>query len=149
MILLMCRLCLAGLLFALPMVSSAAVEDDVLAATHTWAAAYNTRVTDNVVALYAEDAVFWGTVSPIIRDTPALVRDYFKGMPERPNARVEIGDYRVRVYGDVAINTGFYTFSNVTDGVKSATKARFTFGYRRTPSGDWEIVSHHSSRLPE
>lgn len=30
-----------------------------------------------VSALYAEDAVFWGTVSEGVRDTPQLVRDYF------------------------------------------------------------------------
>lgn len=51
----------------------------------------------------------------------------------------------MRVFGDLAINSGLYTFT-FADG--STVAARFTFVYRR--SGDrWQIIEHHSSRMPE
>ncbi|MCF3650105.1 SgcJ/EcaC family oxidoreductase [Synoicihabitans lomoniglobus] len=122
---------------------------DIEAVTASWAAAYNTRDPDNVVRLYAPDAVFWGTVSPTLRDTPEEVRDYFKGMPERPLARVEIGDHRVQIFGDIATNTGFYTFSNTDEnGMKSSLASRFSFTYHQR-DGHWFIVMHHSSRVPQ
>ena len=34
--------------------------------------------------LYDPEAVLWGTVSPTIRDNPAAIRDYFKGLPTMP-----------------------------------------------------------------
>ena len=54
-----------------------------------------------------------------------------------------------RVYGDIAIVSGAYTFSDVRDGVATNVRpARFTFVFRR--DGDrWLIVDHHSSRVPE
>jgi uncharacterized protein (TIGR02246 family) len=126
----------------------AATEDDVAAATQAWAAAYDGRDPAQVLALYAPDAVLWGTVSPILRDTPALIRDYFKSMPERPHARVTIGEHRVRVFGNIAINTGYYTFTNVrADGTTETNPSRFSFTYRLR-DGKWWIVDHHSSRVP-
>ena len=54
-----------------------------------------------------------------------------------------------RVYGDTAIVSGAYTFSDVRDGVAGNIRpTRFTFVFRR--DGDrWLIVDHHSSRVPE
>src|SRR3954465_3567550 len=51
---------------------------DVEATTQQWTAAFNPKSAADIVALYAKDAVFFGTTSPILRDTPALVQDYFK-----------------------------------------------------------------------
>jgi len=52
------------------------------------------------------------------------------------------------VYGDMAINTGSYTFSQVDDGKEVLRPARFSFVYRKT-GGKWLIVDHHSSAVPE
>lgn len=126
---------------------AATAAEDVAAATQAWAEAYNSHDPERVLALYDPEAVFWGTVSPTLRDTPAKIRDYFKGMPERPLARVTIGEHRIRVFGDIAINTGYYTFSNVRDGQTETNPSRFSFTYRRR-DGAWWIVDHHSSRVP-
>jgi uncharacterized protein (TIGR02246 family) len=127
---------------------AATPADEVEAATHAWADAFNSRDPARVLALYAPDAVFWGTVSPTLRTTPAEVADYFKGMPDRLRARVTIGDHRVRVFGDVAINTGYYTFSNTEpDGTTTSSPSRFSFTYHKR-DGKWMIVDHHSSRVP-
>lgn len=124
------------------------VHDDVLAATQAWAAAYNSHVPDSVLARYDAAAVFWGTTSPTLRDTPEEILDYFRGLANRPNASVTIGEHRVRVFGGIAINTGLYTFTDVVDGEAVTRPARFTFSYRLA-DGEWLIVDHHSSRLPE
>ena len=93
--------CLAAVaLIASP--SFAGPVDDVTAATRSWMEAYNSRDPQKIQALYAPDAVFWGTSSPTLRDTPALIADYFKSAASQPNARVELGDLKVRVWGDTA-----------------------------------------------
>jgi uncharacterized protein (TIGR02246 family) len=120
---------------------------DVEAATQQWIGAFNRKSTSDIVALYAKDAVFFGTTSPIIRDTPELVRDYFKSLATLGNSTIAMGEHRVQVFGDVAINTGFYTRTSVQDGKEVKNPARFTFVYQLR-QGKWMIVEHHSSALP-
>ena len=120
--------------------------EGVKAATQAWADAFNSRVLDKILAHYAEEAVFWGTVSPTLRDDPSEVRDYF--IPIGPDARVVLGEQKPRVFGNVAVNTGYYTFSDVIDGKKATFPARFSFVYKRNATGKWLIADHHSSAVP-
>ena len=120
--------------------------EGVKAATQAWADAFNSRVLDKILAHYSEEAVFWGTVSPTLRDEPSEVRDYF--IPIGPDARVLIGEQKPRVFGDIAVNTGFYTFTDVRDGEKVTFDARFSFVYKRDANDKWLIVDHHSSSVP-
>src|SRR5438045_3749545 len=53
-------------------------KEEVAAATHAWAEAFNSRNPERVLALYDSEAVLWGTISPTLRDTPDAIRDYFK-----------------------------------------------------------------------
>ncbi len=126
---------------------SANTVTDVEAATQQWIAAFNRHSTDEIVALYATDAVFFGTTSPVLRDTPALVRDYFKSMADHANSTIGMGEHRVQVFGDVAVNTGFYIRKTVEAGKVVESPARFTFVYQLR-AGKWMIVDHHSSALP-
>jgi uncharacterized protein (TIGR02246 family) len=128
--------------------ATAGPKEDVMAATQSWIDAMNTRDPERVVALYDPDAVLWGTVSPALRDTPAGIRDYFKGLPGfPPEFKAVVGEQRVRIYGDTAINTGSYTFTTVREGKPTTIPARFSFVYRNR-DGRWMIVDHHSSALP-
>jgi uncharacterized protein (TIGR02246 family) len=89
--------------------ATAGPKEDVAAMTQAWIDAMNSHDTERVVALYDPDAVLWGTVSPTIRDTPAAIRDYFKGLPNMPpEFKGVLGEQRVRVYGDIAVNSGTY-----------------------------------------
>jgi uncharacterized protein (TIGR02246 family) len=130
-----------------PAFVAAGPKEDVSATPQAWAEAFNSRNPERVVALYDSEAVLWGTISPTLRDTPETIRDYFKGLPGQPQGRVVIGEHRIRVYGDTAINTGYYTFSNVRDGQPVTVPARFSFTYRQR-DGRWLIVDHHSSAVP-
>jgi uncharacterized protein (TIGR02246 family) len=135
-------------LFLLPAPHAlAAPEDDVAAALQAWAAAYDSRSPARIAALYAADAVFFGTSSPVLRDTPALIADYFKNMAAQPQARVEITSSKLQLWGDLATASGVYTFTDVRNGTNVRRPARFTFVFQRQ-SGRWLIVDHHSSAMP-
>ena len=143
------RYALLCLLLAAPAAAMAATapEADVRAATARWIDAFNRKDATAIVSLYAADAVFFGTSSPVLRDSPALVTDYFKSLPTLGDALITVGDNRVQLYGDVAVHTGYYTRSSVQDGKTTQNPARFTFVYAKR-DGKWQIVNHHSSALP-
>jgi len=123
-------------------------KEEVAAATQSWIDAMNNHNQEQVAVLYDPDAVLWGTRSPTLRDNPVSVNDYFKILRTvDPSYKVAIGEQRIRVYGDIAINTGTYTFSEVLGGKENSRPSRFTFVYRHH-DGRWQIVDHHSSALP-
>jgi uncharacterized protein (TIGR02246 family) len=130
--------------------ASAAVAgpiEDVGEATRAWGAAYDSRDPKRILSVYAPDAVFWGTSSPTLRDTPASIGEYFANASSQPNARVEIGAFKVRVWGETAASTGSYTFTDVRNGETVRRPARFSFVFRLV-GGRWLIVDHHSSAVP-
>jgi uncharacterized protein (TIGR02246 family) len=121
---------------------------DVEAATAEWISAFNRKDAKAIVALYAPDAVFFGTSSPVLRDKPELVQDYFKSLPTLGDSQVTVGEHRVQVFGNVAVNTGYYTRAAMQNGAMVRNPARFTFIYEKR-AGKWVIVNHHSSALPQ
>jgi len=123
-------------------------KDEVAAAASTWALALGEDDPDKVLPLYADDAVLWGTLSPTVRADRAALRDYFvTAFKVLPDLKVAFGDQLIRVYGDTAVNTGYYTFSYVRDGQAKSLPARYSFTYVK--NGDrWLIVDHHSSAIP-
>ena len=124
-----------------------AAKDQVAAAVAAWVAAYDSRDPARISAQYAPDAVFWGTGSKTVRANPAAIADYFKDAAKRPDARASIGEQHIRVYGDVAIATGYNTFSDVREGKRTSNPARFSMVFHKR-DGKWVLVDHHSSRLP-
>ena len=120
----------------------------VAAATDEWRAAYDSREPKRIAAMYAADAALWGTNLKAIATTPVAVAEYFKDAQARPDARVVFGEQNIRVYGDLALNSGTYTFKGVRDGQPVSVPARFSMALRKQ-GGKWLIVDHHSSRLPQ
>ena len=121
--------------------------EQVAAATLAWRAAYDSRDPSRITALYDSDAVLWGTAAKTVAPNPEAIAEYFKNAAARPNARVSFGEQNIRVYGDVAVNTGYYTFSDVRDGQNTQRPARYTLVFRNR-EGRWLIVGHHSSLVP-
>ena len=126
-----------------------AVSAQVAAATAEWISTFNTRDPVRISALYAPDAILWGTVSKTIRTTPAEILEYFEeSSAMRPDLRMFLGEYHVRIYDEIAINSGYYTSRNPVDGKEVVIPMRFTFTYRK--DGDrWMIINHHSSRFAQ
>lgn len=131
-----------------PSLALAGPKEEVGAATQAWVDGMNSHNAEQVVALYDAEAVLWGTRSATLRDTPATVRDYFKILQSvPPSYKVVLDEQRIRIYADLAINTGSYTFSEERDGKAITRPARFSFVYRNR-DGHWLIIDHHSSAMP-
>lgn len=136
------------LLLGSPSVTLAGPKEDVAAATQAWIDAMTSHDVERVVALYDSEAVLWGTRSPTLRDNPGALREYFnilRTVP--PSYKAVLGEQRIRIYGDIAINSGTYTFSEDRDGKPIVRPARFSFVYVKR-DGRWLIVDHHSSAVP-
>ena len=131
-----------ALLVALTPLSSCAQterpEKEVAEATDTWlntVTSGSQGVVDEVVALYAENGVLWGTVSEQVRDTPAEIRDYFEYFAKLPELSVSSYKGCIRMYDDnLAINSGYYTFTYSKDGETQAVPARYSFTYLKNGS---------------
>jgi len=111
-----------------------------------WNDALQTGNPDNVVACYAADAILLPTVSAKVRHNHDEIRDYFVHfLSKKPNGRIT--EQNIRIYDNIGINSGLYTFSLMEDGGHTDVDARFTFVYRKNEDG-WLIIEHHSSILP-
>src|ERR1700675_2864817 len=136
------------LILGVPSLTLAGPKEEVAGATQAWIDAMSSHNAERVVALYDPEAVLWGTRSPTLRDQPATVREYFNILSTvPPSYKVVIGEQRIRVYGDMAINTATYTFSEDRAGQAVIRPARFSLVYRNR-GGRWLIMDHHSSVVP-
>ena len=128
-------------------------EKEVAETTDIWldtVTSGSEEVVDEVVALYAEDGLLWGTVSEQVRDTPAEIRDYFEYFAKLPELSVSSYKGCVRMYDEnLAINSGYYTFTYTKDGQTKEVPARYSFTYHKNGNNQWEIIEHHSSALPK
>ena len=123
-------------------------KEEVAEATQVWARALGEDDPDKVLPLYADDAVLWGTLSPTVRADQAALRDYFvTAFRVLPGLKVAFGEQLVRVYGNTAVNTGYYTFSFTKDGQTKSLPARYSFTFVKNGER-WLIVDHHSSAMP-
>jgi uncharacterized protein (TIGR02246 family) len=120
-------------------------RSQILALFEQWDRSLATGNAATVDANYARDAILIPTLSNEIRRDPARRIAYFRDdfLPERPHGR--LNHAYVRCFGDIAINSGIYTF---TFGNGSRTQARYTFVYQRQSNGGWLIIEHHSSKMP-
>jgi uncharacterized protein (TIGR02246 family) len=136
------------LTFAIAPTALAGPKEDVAAAASKWTELFAQNNPDTISTLYAKDGVLWGTLSPTVRGDPATVKAYFvAAFTTLPKATVKFGEQLIRVYGNTAVNTGYYTFSYTKDGETKTIPARYSFTYVK--DGDnWMIVDHHSSAMP-
>jgi uncharacterized protein (TIGR02246 family) len=138
----------AAILFSLPALALNTSEGEIAAATRAWINAMNSHDPAQVTSLYASDAVLWGTRSATLRDNPGAISEYFNALRTvDPSYKVVLGEQHIRIYNDIAINTGTYSFSESRDGKENLRPSRFTFVYRNH-NGRWMIIEHHSSALP-
>jgi uncharacterized protein (TIGR02246 family) len=113
-----------------------------------WNAALATGNPDEVVKLYATNAILQPTVSNKIRATPEEIRNYFEHfLLLKPKGTI---NYRqIRILGsNMALDSGAYTFEVIKDDKPAKVRARYTYVYEKV-GGDWKIINHHSSAMPE
>src|SRR5260370_30711993 len=145
------RVWIGGVLLVLSLSMQAATagrQEDVAAGGKKWARVFAENNPDTMLPLYGKDAVLWGTLSPTIRSDAAAVKAYFVGAFQAlPKATVKFGDQLIRVYGNTAVNSGYYTSSYPKDGETKSIQAPYSFTYVKD-GNDWKIVDHHSSAVP-
>lgn len=123
-------------------------EAEIASLFDRWNAALASGDADKVTGLYAPNAVLEPTVSNRVRTTPNDIKDYFvKFLKMKPQGTI---NYRqIRFLGDnAALDTGVYTFDLLKDGQHQSVHARYTYVYEKV-DGDWKILNHHSSAMPE
>jgi len=119
-------------------------KNEILSLFDDWNNALQTGDPKQVAALYEGNGILLPTVSDKVRHNPEEVEDYFVNfLAKGPVGKID--EANVRIFNDVALNSGIYTFT-FADG--ASVQARFTFGYRWNGQ-EWKIIEHHSSQMPE
>ena len=109
-----------------------------------WNTKLQTGNPEEVITCYSDKAILLPTLSNQVRHNHDEIKDYFVNfLAKKPVCSVE--EHNVRIYGNVALNSGVYAFS-FGDG--SSARARFTFVYELI-NNNWQIIEHHSSAMPE
>ncbi|WP_210585074.1 SgcJ/EcaC family oxidoreductase [Streptomyces sp. GESEQ-35] len=141
----------AGAAVAGPKEAAKPTKAQVLSLFDGWNAALETGDPETVADLYAKDAVLLPTVSNKIRTDRAGIVDYFEHFLANKPAGKKVTSV-VKVLDDnSAIDTGAYDFT-LTDpetGEQRVVEARYTYEYEKQRNGEWKIVNHHSSAMPE
>lgn len=125
-------------------------EKQVAALFDKWNAALRTGDPEKVADLYASDAVLLPTLSDKVRTDRAGRVDYFEHFLANKPSGKKIETHINVLDSDSVLDAGIYQFS-LTDhdtGRKSVVKARYTYEWEKR-NGEWKIVNHHSSAMPE
>lgn len=119
------------------------------AVLRAWVAAVNCGNVDQLVGLYAEDAVLLSTFSAPVLSSPEAIRDYFERLAARPGLSVTLHDRTLRsrpVSETAHVLSGIYCFRFEVDGEPLSFEARFTFVVDVTLPRP--IVHHQSAQIP-
>ncbi|MGL5873437.1 MAG: SgcJ/EcaC family oxidoreductase [Xenococcaceae cyanobacterium] len=112
-----------------------------------WNNSLQTHQPEKVAKNYADDGILLPTVSDRVRHNHAEIEEYFEHFLAL-NPTGAINEQNIRIFCDIAVNSGIYTFKVVKQEQPSQVRARYTFVYRKI--GDrWKIIEHHSSAMPE
>ncbi len=127
-------------------------KTDVENAYNTWCNTISSAKTAGpIVQLYAPDATLLPTLSSkILKNTNGGLNGYFNKLVSNKDFKCTPQTLMTNVYGDIAVNSGFYDFSYkvASDGGTKLIPSRFTFVYQKYSNGKWMIVTHHSSVVP-
>ncbi len=109
--------------------------------TQEWVLACNTRQLEELVELYASDAIIMRSNHPPVRGA-AAVREFFFGALEAGLGEVEIDPLRVDVGGDLAHEVGRYSaLIPGTVGKRREERGKYLWVFAKQSSGEWKLVS--------
>jgi hypothetical protein len=91
------------LVLALPMSAVAGPKEDAFQVVEQFKKAYDASDVQNVVKLFAADAVFLGTVSPILATKTDQIDKYFQGLRQFTPRSVTIEEYSAIVLSENAV----------------------------------------------
>jgi uncharacterized protein (TIGR02246 family) len=116
-------------------------EAAVRRVTEEWVVACNTRQLDELLDLYAPDAVVVRSNLPLLRGA-AAVREFFFSAIESGLGEVAIEPIRVEVVGDLAHEVGRYSaLVPGTAGKRREERGKYLWVFAKQSSGDWKLIS--------
>lgn len=124
-------------------------KEQIAALFDRWNNSLATHDAAKVTANYAPDAVLLATVSNEPRTNTAAIKDYFVHFLEN-NPKGAINTRTIHIGCNTAYDVGTYTFTlaGKAPGTTQTVKARYSYIYELR-NGQWLIVHHHSSAMPE
>jgi len=109
--------------------------------TQEWVLACNTRQLDELIELYAADALVLRSNLPPIRGAMA-VREFFFSALEAGLGEVAVEPIRVEVVGDLAHEVGRYSaLVPGTAGKRREERGKYLWVFAKQSGGDWKLVS--------
>jgi ketosteroid isomerase-like protein len=109
--------------------------------TQEWVLACNTRQLDELIELYAADALVLRSNLPPIRGAMA-VREFFFSSLEAGLGEVAVEPMRVEVIGDLAHEVGRYSaLVPGAVGKRREERGKYLWVFAKQSSGDWKLVS--------
>jgi uncharacterized protein (TIGR02246 family) len=125
----------------------AATVPDVKEALTQWVKTVETGNTEQMLALYDKDAIMFSVFAVKPLETPKALHRYYDEVYKNPDRKVVVTESYVRMFGNVALNSGLYTLSYKQDNEPVVIPSRFSFTYV-LKDGKWVIIEHHSSKVP-
>jgi len=123
-----------------PGVTPGRAEAAVRKLTQDWALACNTKHLDDLVDLYAADAVVLRSNVPPVRGT-ASIREFFFTVLEAGLSEAELESLRVELLGDVAFEAGrCKTLVPVAMGKRREERGKYLIVSVRL-NGEWKIMA--------
>ncbi len=109
--------------------------------TQEWVLACNTRQLDELLDLYAPDALVLRSNLPLLRGA-AAVREFFFSAIESGLGEVSVEPIRVEVVGDLAHEVGRYSaLVPGNTGKRREERGKYLWVFAKQSSGDWKLVS--------
>jgi ketosteroid isomerase-like protein len=116
-------------------------EAAVRKVTQDWAVACNNRQLDDLVSIYATDAIVMRPNHPAIRGAPAI-REFFFSALDAGLGEVELDILRVDVIGDVAYEAGRCKMLVPTAiGKRREERGKYLMILSRLSNAEWRIVA--------
>jgi hypothetical protein len=121
--------------------------NDLMQALEDWKDAYNSRDPRRLQQLYAAGALITDDEYSTVPLEGAALPVFFDQMAQRPTARMRWIIGNLKLFGDTAVRSGEYEFTEQAGGQTKTRPARYSFAYQRM-EGRWLIVLQHSTARP-
>lgn len=144
------RIAVSLALLACSMLVQAGPKEDALAAYGKFFTSFTTDNHEEVIALFAPDALFYGTTSPELVTTNEGVRQYFTRTLTRPGRRaIPLENTALLLSDNVVVISGKWQSVRILDGKEViGAPSRNTVVMQKR--GDrWLIVQFHNSPTPK
>ncbi len=109
--------------------------------TQEWVLACNTRQLDELLELYAPDALVLRSNLPLLRGA-SQVREFFFSALESGLGEVSLEPIRVEVLGDLAHEVGRYSaLVPGTTGKRREERGKYLWVFAKQSGGEWKLIS--------